>query len=52
MLEHVGILNDNRHDLDVVDRGHRALKTRLLISGKLRGLTPKLTAGEGLCSAL
>jgi IS5 family transposase len=40
----VGILTENRHDLAVVDRGHRALKTRLLIGGIRRGLTPKLSA--------
>ena len=38
---------DQRPDLAVVDRGYRghgALKTRVLISGTRRGLTPKLIA--------
>ena len=44
-LEQVEILTDQRPDLAVVDhgyRGHGALKTRVLISGTRRGLTPKL----------
>ena len=44
-LERVEILTDQRPDLVVVDRGYRghgALKTRVLISGTRRGLTPKL----------
>ena len=46
-LEQVEILTDRRPDLAVVDRGYRghgALKTRVLISGTRRGLTPKLIA--------
>ena len=46
-LEQVEILTDQRPDLAVVDRGYRghvALKTRVLISGTRRGLTPKLIA--------
>ena len=46
-LEQVEILTDQRPDLAVVDRGYRghgAVKTRVLISGARRGLTPKLIA--------
>jgi IS5 family transposase len=46
-LEQVEILTDQRPDLAVVDRGYRghgALKTRVIISGTRRGLTPKLIA--------
>ena len=46
-LEQVEIVTDQRPDLAVVDRGYRghgALKTRVLISGTRRGLTPKLIA--------
>ena len=46
-LEQVEILTDQRPNLAVVDRGYRghgALKTRVLISGTRRGLTPKLIA--------
>ena len=46
-LEQVEILTDQRPDLAVVDRGYRGhgvLKTRVLISGTRRGLTPKLIA--------
>ena len=46
-LEQVEILTDQRPDLAVVDRGYRghgALKTRVLISGTRRGLTPNLIA--------
>ena len=46
-LEQVETLTDHRPDLAVVDRGyqgHGALKTRVLISGTRRGLTPKLIA--------
>ena len=41
------ILTDQRPDLAVVDRGYRGHgveATRVLISGKRRGLTPKLIA--------
>ncbi len=41
------ILNDQRPDLAVVDRGYRGHgveATRVLISGTRRGLTPKLIA--------
>jgi transposase, IS5 family len=44
-LEQVEILTDQRPDLAVVDRGYRGHgeeKTRVLISGTRRGLTPKL----------
>jgi IS5 family transposase len=44
-LEQVAILTDQRPDLAVVDRDHRGHgeeKTRVLISGTRRGLTPKL----------
>jgi hypothetical protein len=43
----VEILTDQRPDLAVVDRGYRGHgedKTRVLISGTRRGLTPKLIA--------
>ena len=46
-LEQVKILTDQRPDLAVVDRGYRGHgedKTRVLISGTRRGLTPKLIA--------
>jgi IS5 family transposase len=46
-LEQVTILTDRRPDLAVVDRGYRGHgeeKTRVLISGTRRGLTPKLIA--------
>jgi IS5 family transposase len=46
-LEQVTILTDQRPDLAVVDRGYRGhgeTKTRVLISGTRRGLTPKLIA--------
>ena len=46
-LEQVSILTDQRPDLAVVDRGYRGhdeTKTRVLISGSRRGLTPKLIA--------
>jgi len=46
-LEQVAILTDQRPDLAVVDRGYRGHgeeKTRVLISGNRRGLTPKLIA--------
>jgi IS5 family transposase len=46
-LEQVTILTDQRPDLAVVDRGYRGHgeeKTRVLISGARRGLTPKLVA--------
>ena len=46
-LEPVEILTDQRPELAVVDRGYRghgAERTRVLISGTRRGLTPKLIA--------
>ncbi|PZX48973.1 IS5 family transposase [Cereibacter changlensis] len=46
-LEQVAVLTDQRPDLAVVDRGYRGHgenRTRVLISGARRGLTPKLTA--------
>lgn len=46
-LEQVTILTDQRPDLAVVDRGYRGhgeTKTRVLISGARRGLTPNLIA--------
>ena len=46
-LEQVAILTDQRLDLAVVDRGYRGHgedKTRVLISGTRRGLTPELLA--------
>ncbi len=46
-LEQVEILTDHRPNLAVVDRGyrgHNVEKTRVLISGTRRGLTPKLIA--------
>jgi len=46
-LEQVEILTSHRADLAVVDRGYRGHsvdKTRVLISGTRRGLTPKLVA--------
>jgi IS5 family transposase len=46
-LEQVEILTDHRPELAVVDRGYRGHgeeKTRVLISGTRRGLTPKLIA--------
>jgi transposase, IS5 family len=46
-LEQVAILTDRHPDLAVVDRGYRGHaedRTRVLISGKRRGLTPKLLA--------
>jgi len=46
-LEQVEILTDLRPDLAVVDRGYRGHgehRTRVLISGTRRGLTPKLIA--------
>ncbi|MBN2907291.1 MAG: IS5 family transposase, partial [Rhodobacteraceae bacterium] len=46
-LEQVAILTDQRPDLAVVDRGYRGHgedRTRVLISGTRRGLSPKLTA--------
>jgi IS5 family transposase len=46
-LEQVTILTDQRPDLAVVDRGYRGhgeARTRILISGSRRGLTPKLIA--------
>jgi IS5 family transposase len=46
-LEQVEILTDQRPDLAVVDcgyRGHGVDKTRVLISGTRRGLTPRLIA--------
>lgn len=46
-LEQVEILTDHRPDLAVADRGYRGHgveKTRVLISGTRRGLTPKLIA--------
>ena len=47
VLEQVEILTDQRPDLAVVDRGYRGHgehRTRVLISGTKRGLTPKLIA--------
>jgi IS5 family transposase len=44
-IEQVEILTDQRPDLAVVDRGYRGhaeTRTRVLISGTRRGLTPKL----------
>lgn len=46
-LEQVEILTDQRPDLAVVDRGYRGHgenRTRVLISGTRRGLTPKVIA--------
>ncbi|MBC7140283.1 MAG: IS5 family transposase [Defluviimonas sp.] len=46
-LEQVEILTDRRPDLAVVDRGYRGHgeeRTRVLISGTRRGLSPKLIA--------
>ncbi len=46
-LEQVAILTDQRPDLAVVDRGYRGhaeTRTRVLISGTRRGLTPILIA--------
>jgi len=46
-LEQVEVLTDQRPDLAVVDRGYRGHgenRTRVLISGTRRGLTPKLVA--------
>jgi transposase, IS5 family len=46
-LEQVEILTDQRPELAVVDRGcrgHGEEKTRVLISGRRRGLTPRLIA--------
>jgi IS5 family transposase len=46
-LEQVAILTDQRPELAVVDRGYRGhaeTRTRVLISGTRRGLTPKLVA--------
>lgn len=46
-LEQVEILTDQRPNLAVVDRGYRGHgegKTRVLVSGTRRGLTPKLIA--------
>ena len=46
-LEQVAILTDQRPELAVVDRGYRGHgidKTRVLISGTRRGLTPELIA--------
>ena len=46
-LEQVKILTDQHPDLAVVDRGYRGHgvdKTRVLISGSRRGLTPRLIA--------
>lgn len=46
-LEQVATLTDQRPELAVVDRGYRGHgedKTRVLISGTRRGLTPKLIA--------
>ena len=46
-LEQVAILTNQRPDLAVVDRGYRGhaeTRTRVLISGTRRGLTPKLIA--------
>ena len=46
-LEQVAILTEQRPDLAVVDRGYRGHgedRTRVLISGTRRGLTPKLIA--------
>jgi IS5 family transposase len=46
-LEQVAILTDQRPELAVVDRGYRGhaeTRTRVLISGTRRGLTPKLIA--------
>ena len=46
-LEQVEILTDQHPDLAVVDRGYRGHgeeKTRVLISGTRRGMTPKLIA--------
>ncbi len=46
-LDQVTILTDRRPDLTVVDRGYRGhaeTRTRVLISGTRRGLTPKLIA--------
>ena len=46
-LEQVEILTDQRPELAVVDRGYRGHgeeKTRVLISGTRRGLTPRLIA--------
>ena len=46
-LEQVEILTDQRPELAVVDRGYRGHgedRTRVLISGTRRGLTPKLIA--------
>ena len=54
-LEQVEILTDQSPDLAVVDRGYRghdALKTRVLISGTRRGLTPKLIADLRCRSAI
>lgn len=46
-LEQVEVLTDQRPELAVVDRGYRGhgeARTRVLISGTRRGLTPKLIA--------
>lgn len=46
-LEQVEILTDQRPELAVVDRdyrGHGEVKTRVLVSGTRRGLTPRLIA--------
>jgi IS5 family transposase len=54
-LEQVEILTDQRPDLTVVDRGYRGhgvLKTRVLISGTRRGLTPNLIAALRRRSAI
>ena len=49
------ILTDQRPDLAVVDRGYRGhakTRTRVLISGTRRGLTPKLITGLRRRSAI
>lgn len=54
-LEQVKILTDQRPDLAVVDRGYRGhgeTKTRVLVSGTRRGLTPKLIADLSRRSAI
>lgn len=54
-LEQVEILTDQRPELAVVDRGYRGHdenRTRVLISGTRRGLTPKLIADLSRRSAI
>jgi len=47
-LERVETLTDQRPELAVVDRGHGETKTRVLISGAKRGLTPN---SSPICAA-